>query len=280
MTSKKLKKFYEKLGAVYEEEKYVHSSGWGKSRRRFLKSIFRRYAKYVVKKSVLDIGCGGGIYLKIFKNAGAKAIFGADISHPALLRAKQRCADAMLICADAETLPIKSRFADFILSSETIEHLENPEMFFSEIYRILKDGGKAIITCPNWRGEKPVEVDVGILKNFGIEDDKYIHTAYKPDELEQLARKVGLHIIESGTFERDMRIWGRIYDVIWNSLFSIMQRFAPAGLIRFAYKFYSLSGGILYEILRLSGIALLMRKIFRRGPRSFLIAEKTLGEQE
>ncbi len=278
MTGKKLKDFYNKLGDVYPEEKYVHRSSWGKSRRRFLKLKLQKYFK---KSAVfVDIGCGGGIYLKLLEKFGAEKIFGLDISYPALLRAKILCKSASLICADAEIIPIKSDSADFILSSETVEHLENPEKLFGEVSRILNDDGIFIITCPNWHGEKPKEIDVGILKNFGIADGKYIHTAYTPLELENFAKKVGLRTIESGTFEKDMRIFGRIYDALWNIVFNLLKKFASDKLIRFAYNSQSLVSGIIYDILRFCGIAFIMRKIFRRGPRSFLIAEKIMEKSQ
>lgn len=43
----------------------------------------------------------------------------------------------------------KSNSFDFIVASEVIEHLENPWLFVREVHRVLKSGGKFIITTPN-----------------------------------------------------------------------------------------------------------------------------------
>lgn len=44
--------------------------------------------------------------------------------------------------------PIKNRAYDFIISLNTLEHIQNPEMAFSEIARCLKSGGKFFFTVP------------------------------------------------------------------------------------------------------------------------------------
>jgi len=38
---------------------------------------------------------------------------------------------------------------DFVVSFQVIEHIENDERFLQEIHRVLKPGGKAILTTPN-----------------------------------------------------------------------------------------------------------------------------------
>ena len=132
MTSSKLKEFYSELGKNYSEELYVHKSGWGKARTRFIKKLLLRYANNNI---CLDVGCGGGVFLRIIDKSRPKLLIGIDISHSTLLRAKANSKTAILICADAEVLPIKTSSVDLILCSETLEHLENPEYLFSEAFR-------------------------------------------------------------------------------------------------------------------------------------------------
>ena len=38
---------------------------------------------------------------------------------------------------------------DTIISFQVIEHIKNDKLFIKEIYRLLKKGGKALITTPN-----------------------------------------------------------------------------------------------------------------------------------
>jgi 2-polyprenyl-3-methyl-5-hydroxy-6-metoxy-1,4-benzoquinol methylase len=48
-----------------------------------------------------------------------------------------------------ETWPLGNDSVDFALSTEVIEHVENPRHFFREIYRITRPGGHIFITTPN-----------------------------------------------------------------------------------------------------------------------------------
>ena len=44
---------------------------------------------------------------------------------------------------------IKDESVDFVVSFQVIEHIKNDKLFLQEIYRVLKPGGKAILTTPN-----------------------------------------------------------------------------------------------------------------------------------
>jgi len=48
--------------------------------------------------------------------------------------------DRPFICADAQTLPIKDGAIDYIYCSQVLEHLERPDVFFSELMRVGKRG--------------------------------------------------------------------------------------------------------------------------------------------
>jgi SAM-dependent methyltransferase len=46
-------------------------------------------------------------------------------------------------------LPYKTEFFDYVACIEGIEHLENPHLLIREINRVLKVGGKCILSTPN-----------------------------------------------------------------------------------------------------------------------------------
>ena len=48
-----------------------------------------------------------------------------------------------------DTLPYSDSFFDYVVCIEGIEHIENPNHLIREFKRILKKGGKLIITTPN-----------------------------------------------------------------------------------------------------------------------------------
>lgn len=95
---------------------------------------------------VLDIPAGGGKDSKNLHELGYKVI-PADL-FPEMLEQKLdgvACAKADM----TERLPFDEGTFDYVLHSEGIEHLPDQFSFLEECARILKPGGKAVITTPN-----------------------------------------------------------------------------------------------------------------------------------
>ena len=44
--------------------------------------------------------------------------------------------------------PLEAEVADFILCTETLEHIATPDIFLGEMFRCLKPGGRALLTVP------------------------------------------------------------------------------------------------------------------------------------
>lgn len=93
------------------------------------------------KSPLLDIGCSNLAYLKDYK----RKIIGIDFSLEFLKQSNSN----LLIQADAAELPIKSNSFKYISMIATLHHLPTESerlMALLEIKRILKKGGRAIIT--------------------------------------------------------------------------------------------------------------------------------------
>lgn len=99
----------------------------------------------------IDIGCGPGLRMKFFKPL-VKKLIGVDISERRLKEAKSYNPEVVFIMCDARELPFKNETFDTVLSLEMIEHLPDylsQKLFFQEVKRILKPGGKFIVSTPN-----------------------------------------------------------------------------------------------------------------------------------
>lgn len=113
--------------------------------------IYDRILSFIPKRSqhkkILDIATGQGYISERLSYKGFSNLHCADInSENFKLNKKQfhfRTVDAN------SALPYKNNQFDLIISSETIEHLQNPHLFLSEIHRILKPKGTLILTTPN-----------------------------------------------------------------------------------------------------------------------------------
>lgn len=114
---------------------------WKKKKNKFL---FRKRLEtifpFVPKKAkVLDAGCGDFDMLDALKNAKKIVPYGVDIMPH----------DSRIIKADCSKLPFKKEFFDCVLFIGTIEHIPNQIEVLIELKRVLKKGGKLIITTPN-----------------------------------------------------------------------------------------------------------------------------------
>lgn len=113
-----------------------------------------RFASSFVKHNVvLDVACGAGYGAPILCNAGAKSYLGVDISPEAVSLAEERfsVADATrFVCDDACILStVADTSVDTVVSFETVEHLPAPTSFLSNLRRVLRAGGRLIISTPN-----------------------------------------------------------------------------------------------------------------------------------
>ncbi|OGH79032.1 MAG: hypothetical protein A3G08_00385 [Candidatus Magasanikbacteria bacterium RIFCSPLOWO2_12_FULL_47_9b] len=86
--------------------------------------------------TIVDLGCGDAPYKSLFHNY-AKYI-GVDI---------EAYTDVDIV-AKMWDIPLPDNSVDFLLSTEVIEHSEKPKETIAEICRILKPGGKALLTIP------------------------------------------------------------------------------------------------------------------------------------
>lgn len=101
---------------------------------------------------ILDIGCGkGSLLLKLAARRPALDVqlHGVDISPVLCSIARQNVPHAEIIEGDAERLPYMSEMFDFIFMTEALEHMLDYDAAVSELVRVLKSGGIAVITVPN-----------------------------------------------------------------------------------------------------------------------------------
>lgn len=109
-----------------------------------------QFAKNAV---VLDIACGSGYGSKILRDAGAEMVYGVDISEETVNYCKEKYIDSQMNFAvgSVEKIPIEDASVDLVVSFETIEHVDaNAQInFLKEVKRVLKPGGKFIVSTPN-----------------------------------------------------------------------------------------------------------------------------------
>ncbi len=99
-------------------------------------------------KRLLDVSCGKGVFLQTAERKGLGP-YGIDISEVAIERAKRNAKRSKIIVGDAEALPYKSNYFDYVTCLGSLEHFPHPDRGVKEIARVLKPEGQACIYLPN-----------------------------------------------------------------------------------------------------------------------------------
>jgi SAM-dependent methyltransferase len=93
---------------------------------------------------ILDAPCGAGGLALALREAGFDA-WGADLTEDG----KAALGDHLVHADLSGTLPWPDASFDALVSTEGIEHLENRFAFLREVHRVLKPGGRLLLTTPN-----------------------------------------------------------------------------------------------------------------------------------
>lgn len=111
-------------------------------------------------RSLLDLGCGSGGALVAARGKFGQRI-GVDIALRWLVLAQKRLEelgiDAVLVCADAESLPFPERSFSHVLASDLIENTSAPAATVEAAGAVLETGGKLYVSASNrrWIGPHP-----------------------------------------------------------------------------------------------------------------------------
>ncbi len=94
--------------------------------------------------SLLDIGCGTGLFIQRYTTDGGTAV-GLDISSGMVEMARRRCPGSDFVVGTAEVLPFCDAQFDAVASLLAFSYLSRPDRMLRETYRVLRPGGCAAI---------------------------------------------------------------------------------------------------------------------------------------
>jgi SAM-dependent methyltransferase len=141
------------------------------ARRGLLKSI-KELGSDITGRT-LDVGCGTKPYEKYFN---CSEYVGLEIE--TTLNRELKKADYFY---DGKKFPFGNAEFDSIVTNQVLEHVFNPDEFLDEINRVLKVGGKLLLTVPFVWDEHEQPYDYARYSSFG---------------LKSLLEKCGFEIIE------------------------------------------------------------------------------------
>jgi ubiquinone/menaquinone biosynthesis C-methylase UbiE len=140
MDKEKVGRFYDVVWTEYLPEYDETEKHW--------KIFFT--SEEVAGRSVLDAGCGTGIFSIIFANQGAGRVTGIDISEGSLgtargLKEKFGLDSAEFMKQDMLDLPFADASFDIVWAWGTVHHTTDPFQAIDQLIRVLKPGGALLL---------------------------------------------------------------------------------------------------------------------------------------
>jgi SAM-dependent methyltransferase len=143
---------------------------------------------------VVDVGCGGGLFLKMLRERGLP-VLGLETSHPAATAAWNQNRVAV-VCGDLSKSPIERGGCAIVTMFHVVEHLHDPVGYLRSARDLLLPGGRLIVQVPNassWQflmfGEHWNGVDV----------PRHL-VNYRQRDLENLLEYCGLEVVRRKHF--------------------------------------------------------------------------------
>lgn len=149
-------KFYSKYYSTHTKTLYGEASiSELKKQSIFWKYYYKEFLTEDPESTILDCGCGNGLFVQWLQHMGFKNTYGIDISPEQVEIANQHGIKNITHADLFDFLKTKQTVYKVIFLSDVIEHFNKEEIIslLELVYNALKQGGSVIIKTPN--GESP-----------------------------------------------------------------------------------------------------------------------------
>ena len=135
----KIKKIFDEISSYYDFMNNVISFGM----HYLIKFLAIKELQIEPRTMVLDLCCGTGDFTKIISKFYPKArVIGFDISEKMIKLAKNKNPLGVFMQGDCSNLPFENGEFDYVTMGFGLRNIENRDKTISEIYKVLKKGGK------------------------------------------------------------------------------------------------------------------------------------------
>lgn len=184
-------------------------------------------------KRLLEIGCGLGIDLFHFAKGGAK-VYGIDVAEKAIKLAEKNFelhgVNGELHIMNGEDIKFNDNSFDVVYAHGVLAYTENPEKMVSEIHRVLKTGGEAILMMYNRNSWLFI-----LAKLFGVKlerEDAPIFNTYSINVFRKMLRSFSHVDIIIERLPVRTRIHKGMKASFYNSLFVPVFNMIPRSVVR------------------------------------------------
>lgn len=158
------------IGLLYDEQYFLghgfdRTIGWDtrtldevrRDNRNFVETLDDALGA-LAGRSVLDIGCGFGGFVRALRAAGADAL-GLDDSEIAVKACREN--GTPLAARTIDELVAQGRTFDAVTMIELLEHVTSPKSFLQSAVRLIKPGGILYVSTGNWNLVRRERLDPG-----------------------------------------------------------------------------------------------------------------------
>lgn len=147
-----------------------------------------------VKESiVLDLGGFDGLISKLLMQRNPRQTIVVDLDTSGLREAQAR--GLRPLQASALHLPFKDASIERVLCLDLIEHVQQDQTVLEEIARVLRPGGKVLLTTPCAEFHFPFTSRERVNKALG-----HVRNGYSNRDLETLFERAGIQLVERGYY--------------------------------------------------------------------------------
>jgi ubiquinone/menaquinone biosynthesis C-methylase UbiE len=183
------------IGCFYESEDYISHTDSNKGvlnkvyqtvRNRAIKQKQNLISSLTKDKTLLDIGCGTGDFLKFCQDQNWKTI-GLEPSPSA----REICHNKKVEAKDIDELhQLENNSISVITMWHVLEHVYHLNRDFEKINSVLKEDGRLVIAVPNCSS-----YDAGKYGKFWAAYDLPIHLYhFRPNDIKKLANKFDMEV--------------------------------------------------------------------------------------
>ena len=158
--------------------------------------------------TVVDVGCGTTPYCNLFSHT---TYFGIETTISSRIGGAKVGADVLY---DGKHLPLADRSIDNVPCNQVFEHVFEPIQFLSELHRVLRPGGRLMMTAPFTWDEHEQPHDYARYSSFG---------------LRYLAGKCGFEITDARRTMADASILVQLWLAYW---FKVIRRKGQPSFLR------------------------------------------------
>ena len=137
----------------------------------FDKKRYKVLLKYWKGERLIDLGClWSEVPLRALYAQPDAIVWGLDQANEAIEALQRKYPEINYAVGDVYDTQFPDRSFDYVVAGELIEHLEEPEKFIKEAYRILDDGGILALSTPLEEAREIGAVDKDHLWSFDKKD--------------------------------------------------------------------------------------------------------------